>query len=183
MTVLSNPAGQTGDAARTYQQALLDLAGNDEPLAALAAQPANIRAAIDGLTAAQLRIPEAPGKWSIAAVLGHLADSEIVAGWRLRIALGQDDAPITGYDQDQWAINLRYQDTDPGLALRLIEVAREANVALWRAAYPDRWERFGVHAERGKESVGLMAKIYVGHDRAHIRQIGRIHKMVMGKGE
>ena len=37
---------------------------------------------IKGVPAAKLRKRPAPGKWSVAEILAHLADTEIVGGWR-----------------------------------------------------------------------------------------------------
>jgi hypothetical protein len=53
-----------------------------------------------------LRRPEAPGEWSVAEVLQHLADSDLITGYRIRLMLAQDNPPIPGYDQDAWARRL-----------------------------------------------------------------------------
>jgi uncharacterized damage-inducible protein DinB len=132
--------------------------------------------AIAGLSARQLRQPERPGKWSIAQVLQHLSDSEIVGAWRFRLILAQERPQLTGYDQDLWADRLRYADADPGAALELFTVLRRANLRLLERATAADLERVGVHAERGEESVGHLRRLYAGHDLLHRRQIARIRE-------
>src|SRR6185436_6706809 len=94
-------AHSLGD-ARAYTTAILGLLGSNDPVEVLRATAAGIEHATKGLSAAELSTPEAPGKWSMRHVVRHLADSEIVWAWRLRLILAQDRPPITGYDQDLW---------------------------------------------------------------------------------
>jgi hypothetical protein len=136
--------------------------------------PAAAARAIDGLTPPQLAAPEAPGKWSIAQVLQHLADSDLVWGWRVRLILAQDRPPLTGYDQDLWAERLHYADADPVQALEQLRVLRRGNLWLLDRATPEDRQRVGVHSERGEESVEYLCGLYAGHDLLHLRQIARI---------
>ena len=136
--------------------------------------PSAAARALEGLTPSQLRQPEAPGKWSIAQVLQHLADSDLVWGWRLRLILAHDRPPITGYDQDLWAERLHYADADPVQALDELRVLRRGNLWLLDRATPQDLKRVGVHSERGEESVEYLIGLYAGHDLLHLRQIARI---------
>jgi hypothetical protein len=121
-----------------------------------------------------LRRPEAPGKWSVLQVIQHLADSELVMGYRIRIILTQDRPPLPGYDQDQWAGEFRYEETPLTLALGQLRSLRTANHHLWTRLTPEQLERVGLHAERGPESVGHLLRLLGGHDLVHRRQIDRI---------
>ncbi len=140
----------------------------------LRATPPALGQAIAGLSDEQLRRPEAPGKWSIVHVLQHLADSDLVWAWRVRLILAHDRPTITGYDQDLWAEGLHYGDADPRQALETFNVVRAANLRLLERATPDDMARVGVHSERGEESVGHLCRLYAGHDRLHLNQIARI---------
>lgn len=178
MTTFTNPAGRAPDAAAGYVRSILALLGERDPLEVQSRLLDELRAALAGLSESALHRPEAPGKWSIAGVVQHLADSEVVIGWRLRLVLGQDRPPITGFDQDGWAQGLDYAHADVPAALRLLAANREANLALLRRLTPAQWAREGEHSERGPESVALMAKLYAGHDLAHLAQIRRIRAAV-----
>ncbi len=111
-------------------------------------------------------------------VLQHLADSELVCGYRLRMVLVHERPDITGYDQDLWAARLHYEDADPRQGIRDFTVLREANLRLLTRAFARELARVGLHAERGEESVSHMIRLYAGHDLLHLKQIERIRRAV-----
>lgn len=170
----NNPASRAPEQASAYVRSILDLLGDRDPLEVQAGLADALRAAIRGLKAAQLERAEAPGKWSIARTVAHLADSEVVFGWRLRVVLAQDRPTITGFDQDAWSARLGGAYPDVGSAIQQIAILRSTNLALLRSLAPADWDRVGLHAERGPESVRHMAKLYAGHDLVHLRQIARV---------
>ena len=174
MSVFSNRSIDPPQQRAKYPAAILELVGGREPMSILRDTPAAASRAIEGLTAAQLRTPEAPGKWSIAQVLQHLADSDLVWGWRVRLILAQDRPTLTGYDQDLWAERLHYADADAAQALEQLRVLRRGNLGLIERATPQDLKRVGVHSERGEESVEYLCGLYAGHDLLHLRQIARI---------
>ena len=108
MSVFTNPASSSKEQGKEYTAAVVGLVGDEEPLTILTTTETQLREAIRGLSKDQLAQPEAPGKWSINHVLRHLADSEIVWGWRLRMVLAHDRPAITGYDQDAWVAAQHY---------------------------------------------------------------------------
>jgi hypothetical protein len=181
MSVFTNPAGRAPEQAGAYSRAILGLLGDRDPIATLSATNAALRRAIAGVDDAQLRKAEAPGKWSIVHVVQHLADSDLVWGWRLRVVLAQDRPPITGYDQDAWADRLAYAEADIALALEQFDVLRRGNLWLLQRASRKDLERVGVHAERGEESVAHMMRLYAGHDLLHLDQIARIRQRVAAR--
>lgn len=174
MSVFSNTSQDSADDRARYAPAILDLLGSREPLDVLRETPDRAERAIAGLNGDQVRTPEAAGKWSIAHVLRHLADSEVVWGWRMRLILAQDRPPITGYDQDLWADRLHYADADAGDSLDALRVLRRDNLKLIERATPQDLERVGVHSERGEESAGYLMRLYAGHDLLHLNQVERI---------
>lgn len=178
MSVFTNSASASREQAKAYTAAVLALVGDADPFAVLEQTKATLSQALTGLTRDQLRRPEALGKWSIAAVMQHLADSEVVWGWRLRMVLAQDRPEITGYDQDAWAERLRYDETEVEHALEQFEVLRQSNLRLLRRCSQADLDRVGRHTERGEESVRHMVRLYAGHDLLHLRQINRIRRLV-----
>jgi len=174
MSVFTNPSSGSKEHAKAYIAAILGLLGDSEPMPVLESSEQNIRAAIRGLDPVQLRKREAPGKWSVAHVLQHLADSDLVWGWRLRLIFSQDRPVLTGYDQDAWADRLHYDDADAGQALTDFATLRASNLRLLRGAKPDELKRVGIHAERGEESIAHLMRLYAGHDLMHQQQIRRI---------
>jgi hypothetical protein len=174
LSVFTNPATGAAEHAAAYVPAVLGLLGDRDPITVLRETPSALPRAIEGLSPGQLRQAERPGKWSIGQVLHHLADSELVWAWRMRLILAHERPPLTGYDQDLWADRLRYDQGDPREALAVFAVLRQANLRLVEHATPADLRRVGVHAERGDESLEHHVRLYAGHDLLHLRQIDRV---------
>lgn len=180
MSAFSNPLHSAPEAADAYVRAVLDLLGEQDPLDVLPRTPARLRDAVEGVSDAALRRPEAPGKWSVVAVVQHLADSELVFGYRVRLTVAQDRPAIPGYNQDAWAERLRYSDVRPEDALADFEALRTMNLRFLRALPDAALDRVGLHSERGEESVRRLTRLMAGHDLVHLRQIARITSAVTG---
>lgn len=171
---LSNPATNAQSAAGNYICAILDLLGDRDPVAVQQQFPKALRSAVAGLGDDELRRPEPPGKWSIIEVVQHIADVELVYGYRLRMTVAHDTPAIQSFDQDLWASRLHYQESVLEDALEQIEVLSRVHLRLLRSLAACDWSRHGVHAERGNESIDRLARLHAGHGLAHLRQIGRI---------
>jgi hypothetical protein len=171
----SNPAGAAAAAtASVYTRALLDVLGSRDPVEVLSELMPWITERIRRVDQRILRVPEAAGKWSVIEVLQHLADSDLVFGFRLRMILTEDKPPLQGYDQDAWARTLKYSDVQFELAMDQLRSLRAANIHLLRQLSPVQLERSGLHSERGPESAGFLLRLMGGHDLVHRRQIDRI---------
>jgi hypothetical protein len=170
----SNPAGNAPAAASGYVRALLDLLGSRNPIEVLGELLPWLDQRVRGVPDETLRRPEKPGKWSAIEVIQHLADSDMVAGFRMRMVLTEDRPALQGYDQDQWASELRYRDVSLSQALDQLRGLRTANLNLWKHLTPVQLERVGLHTERGPESAGHIIRLMAAHDLVHRRQIDRI---------
>ncbi|MFL5447032.1 MAG: DinB family protein [Gemmatimonadales bacterium] len=170
----SNPAGNASAAAGGYVRALLDLLGPRDPLEVMAELLPWLEARISGVAEPALRKPEAPGKWSVAQVVQHLADSDLVAGYRIRMVVAENSPRLQGYDQDRWATEFQYDQVPLAAALDQLRSLRIANLRLWSRLTPDQLQRVGIHSERGPESAGHILRLMGAHDLVHRRQIDRI---------
>jgi hypothetical protein len=182
MSVYSNPSNSTPEQTTAYVSAVLGLLGDRDPLSVLRETPAVLRETVANEPPSLLREPESPGKWSVAQVLQHFADGEMVWAWRMRLILAQDRPTLTGYDQDLWATRLRYDLANPSESLEEFTVLRRANLRILERASPADLERVGVHSERGEEGLGHLCRLYAGHDLLHRRQIDRILAAVRRAG-
>src|SRR5205085_6940347 len=92
----------------------------------------------------------APGKWSPAEIVCHLADCEIAFAFRLRQTLAEDHHVLQPFDQEKWAGT--YGGRDVRIALDVFASVREWNVALIRTASPAQLAKKVTHAKRGAET-------------------------------
>lgn len=109
--------------------------------------------------------------WSPAEVATHLADTEVVTGWRIRQILAIDEPEIQPYDQDKWATALRYDERDANLSLEAFAAARRANLEILRLLSDEDWERVYVQPEYGRQTLRAKIRHISDHDLAHLRQI------------
>ena len=121
--------------------------------------------------ASHLKKQPEPNKWSVAEILGHLAESEIVFGYRIRMILGSNGTPIQAFDQNKWHENDGYLARNSKMAFELFQIIRETNVALLKSLTKVQWDFHGNHQERGRETIVRMVELYAGHDVNHVKQI------------
>jgi uncharacterized damage-inducible protein DinB len=159
-----------------YMQRILGYTDGREPLQVQRATPKKLATLTKRLNKKQLTRRPAPGKWSIAEILAHLADTELVAGWRMRLILGENGTPIKAFDQDVWADTFNYSRRDPKTSLETFRVLRENNLWLLKSIPKSLWENYGMHEERGRETISHVVRMFAGHDLNHLRQVEEIAK-------
>jgi hypothetical protein len=157
-----------------YTQRIVSYTEGKQPLAVQAATAKKIERLIKGVPTRKLRKRPAPNKWSVNEILAHLADVEIVVGFRMRLILGAPGTPTAAFDQDSWVTSLHYDKRDPRKSVEQFRVAREANLALLKSLTPEQWKHYGMHAERGQETIEHTVRMLAGHDLNHLQQIERI---------
>src|SRR5258708_10704931 len=119
-----------------YTARMMSNIAGQEPMKVLAATPKKIERLLKSVAPAKLKKRPAPGKWSVAEIVAHLADAEIVLGYRVRTILGAPGTPIQAFDQDKWADAGPYAHPNPRLSLEQLRGPREANPALCTSPTP-----------------------------------------------
>src|SRR5467141_1667797 len=108
-----------------YTQRVLGYVEGKKPLAVQAATANKLARLIQGVPVSRLRKRPAPDKWSVSEILAHLADAEIVGGFRMRLILGAPGTPIAAFDQDSWVTSGHYETRDPRKSVEQFRVLRE----------------------------------------------------------
>ncbi|HYR44181.1 MAG TPA: DinB family protein [Terriglobia bacterium] len=162
------------ETAEQYRNRMYSYLEGRDPLVLLAVAPQKLEGLIEGVSAAKLRQRSAPGKWSICEIVAHLADTELVGGYRIRMILGAPGATIQAFDQDDWAAAMQYQKRNVRKSLDQYHALRQANLALLKSLTPKQWKQYGMHSERGEESVETIVRMFAGHDINHREQVKRI---------
>lgn len=154
-----------------YTQRILSYSEGEDPLQLLEAAPQKLASLLVGKSGQQLGFRPSPEKWSAAEIAAHLSDTEIAVAWRIRQILGTNGISVQAFDQNAWARTFDYAHRDPGASIELFRVLRAANVALLKSVPKELWNNYGVHQERGNESITHMMRLMAGHDLNHLRQI------------
>lgn len=162
------------ETAQQYTQRILGNIEGKDPLKVQSTTAKVIEKLMKGQPAGKLRKRPAPEKWSVGEIVAHLADAEVITGWRIRAILAGPGTSIQAYDQDALAAARNYAKHDPKKSLEHFRVVRDANLALYKSLSPEQWKHHGMHAERGEETLERIARMMAGHDINHLQQIERI---------
>lgn len=162
------------DTPQQYTTRMLANVEGQDPAKVQGATAGKLRRLVKGLSKRTLTRPPAPGKWSVAQILAHLADGEVVHAYRLRMILSQNGTEIQAFDQDLWASAAKYDRVPVEDSLAVFEVLRRSTAKLVKSLSAAERQRYGMHSERGKETVEHIERMYAGHDINHLRQIEAI---------
>ena len=142
----------------------------------IAATPSEVGKLLEAIGPSRAYESPAPGKWSPGEIVAHLADCELVFGFRLRQTLAEDAPTIQPFDQDKWAKT--YKGISPAEAMQAFKAFRNWNLALLEDLPPAARSRKVTHPERGAMTFQTIVETMAGHDLNHLGQLRRI----AGKG-
>ena len=140
------------------------------------AAPAQLRAALAGLTAEQLDTPYREGGWTLRQVAHHVPDSHMNAFIRIKLALTETEPVIKPYDEAAWALLGDVAATPVETSLMLLEVLHNRWVVLLRGMSETDWQRCYVHPDMGKIALERALAIYAWHGRHHVAHVTELRK-------
>jgi hypothetical protein len=111
------------------------------------------------------------GKWTARQIVHHLADSEMTSAIRLRLLVAAPDPHIVGYDQEEFARKLYYEDRPIEASLDAFNAARRTTAEILDRMSEAEWLREGRHTEHGRYTVYKWLELYAVHAHAHADQI------------
>jgi len=159
-----------------YKERILGLVKpSEEPLEILKTTIGRIEKALNGISPERLQ-EKKDDKWSAAEILAHYTEGEIVFGYRIRIVLSSSGIQIQAYDQNVFMQNAKYLVARPDMALALLRNLRRTNVEFLKSLTPEQWDHYGIHSERGKETIRDIVRLYAGHDLNHLQQLERLQQ-------
>jgi hypothetical protein len=138
----------------------------------LSSTPTAIAALLQSIAPGKTTVPPAPGKWSAAEIVCHLADCELAFGFRLRQTLAEDNHVVQPFDQEKWAAT--YTEISAKQALEAFSALRGWNLLLLAAALPAAAGKHVTHPERGTMTFQTIVETIAGHDLNHLGQLRRI---------
>jgi uncharacterized damage-inducible protein DinB len=137
----------------------------------IAHAPANMRAAVEGLSEKQFDTPYRPDGWTVRQVVHHVPDSHINAYVRFKLALTEDDPPIKPYAEDRWAQLADTQATPVQVSLALLDSLHDRWTRLLRSLQPEDWKRTFRHPELGSVTLEKNLSLYAWHGRHHVAHV------------
>lgn len=132
--------------------------------------PQKLRAAVAGLSDAQLDTPYREGGWTLRQVVHHVADSHANAYVRFKLAMTEDWPTIKPYEEAEWA-RLADNKLPVDVSLAMIEALHVRWVALLESFAPEDFERGYVHPVLGRQDLGRVLALYAWHSRHHTAHI------------
>jgi uncharacterized damage-inducible protein DinB len=168
MTDLRYPIGKfhfDGTLTEPQKQAALD---------EIARTPENLRAAIKGLSEAQLDTPYRTGGWTVRQVVHHVPDSHLNSYVRFKLALTEDEPTIKPYAEDRWAELADTKATPVEVSLTLLESLHDRWARLLRSITPEEWKRTFRHPDLGAMTLEKTLALYAWHGRHHVSHITRL---------
>lgn len=137
----------------------------------IADAPSRLRAAVSGLTDAQLDTPYRPEGWTLRQVVHHLADSHMNSYIRIKLALTEDNPTIRTYYEDRWAELPEARTAPVELSLKLLDAIHERWTLVLRNLTPEQRARAFVHPDSGATPLDMNIGIYAWHGNHHIAHI------------
>lgn len=159
------------ETAAEYRDRIFHTLGSRPPLEVLPETPALLRDWMTAHDISKWNTPSGSDEWTPAQVLAHLSEGELVFAYRLRMIARSSGTNIQAFDQDVWMQDSNYLAGNPSLALQTFEAVRQANLAYIHSLNENVYNNYGIHSERGKETVADLLRMYAGHDLNHLRQI------------
>jgi hypothetical protein len=123
-----------------------------------------------------LRWKPVPERWSIAEVLGHLADIEMVYADRTRRMVTEESPALEKYDAAGTVVTGDYVRGSAGENLAFFVKTRRSTVILLRSIPLDSGEREATHSELGNITLHEMLSEWASHDLGHLRQIAELYR-------
>lgn len=160
-----------------YKNRIKGYAADCDPLTLQEEMPVKLKRLLATVSPDKLDIKLADSKWSIREIVAHLADDELVGAYRIRLILNSPGTYIQAFDQARWAINGKYTITDVNASIALYTLLRQANLELFKTLSTEQWKLYGIHEERGIETIEDIMVYYAGHDINHLKQIEAILTM------
>ena len=137
----------------------------------IAETPTKLRAAVKGLTEAQIDTPYRPGGWTVRQVIHHMPDSHLNAYVRFKLALTEDEPTIKPYAEDRWAELSDTKSTPIEVSLTLLESLHDRWVRLLRSLTPEDWKRTFRHPEMGPMTLEKTLALYAWHGTHHVAHV------------
>ena len=110
-----------------------------------------------------------PGTWSIAELVAHLLDSDLVLADRMKRVIAEDEPTLLAFDQNRWIERLNSQSMPVEEAVNLFVAHRHWMTRVLRKCSEADFNRAGIHSEAGRKTLADLVVTAVSHVDHHLR--------------
>jgi uncharacterized damage-inducible protein DinB len=135
------------------------------------AGPAQLRAAVTGLSRQQLQARPIAGKWSTLEVVCHLTDFDPILADRMKRVIAEDNPQLLGADENRFAAALAYHERDLEEELTILDRTRSQLARILRTLPETALQRVGIHNERGPLTLERLLTTAINHIPHHVQFI------------
>ena len=168
---LSYPIGQFTESQNITSEIITEWIDN------IAELPAQMKAAVEGLSQEQLATPYRPDGWTIKQVINHVPDSHISSYMRFHWALTESNPMIKAYDEKAWAELPYHQNMPISVSLDLLTIVHQRWVYLLKSLSETDLEKTFVHPENGRTfTLKWTLGMYAWHGKHHLAHILNLKK-------
>lgn len=136
--------------------------------------------AIAGLSREDFLATPVPNTWSIAQIILHLMDSDLIASDRMKRVIAEENPTIIGYNETLFAQKLFYDRLDPFAAADIFRKNREMTAMILRNLPDEAFSRVGTHNEHGRMTLADFVRSYTDHLDHHMKFL-RHKRQLLGK--
>ena len=133
--------------------------------------PSNLRAAVKGLSEAQLDTPYRPGGWTVRQVVASRSRQPLNAYIRFKLALTEEDPTIKPYAEDRWAELADTKSTPVEVSLTMLDSLHDRWVRLLRSLEPTTGSAPSATLNIGAMTLEKTLALYAWHGRHHVTHI------------
>ena len=125
--------------------------------------------AVAGLTPEQWRDHPIPGTWSVAELVGHVLDCDLVFADRMKRIIAEHEPTLQAFDESAWIAGLGSNEVPVDEAAALFAASRQWMARILRAQDESAFARSGLHTEKGRQTLAEVLAYATNHLDHHLR--------------
>ncbi|MEH7121682.1 DinB family protein [Bacillus sp. JJ1532] len=149
-----------------YFSAYVNLVPEGEMILLLNEQLKETVNAIKDVTERQGQFQYESNKWTVKEVIGHMADTERIMGYRILCIARGETSPLPGFDDNLYVQNGSFNQLSMQELLDNFSIVRQSTIVLLKSLDPAAWLRKG-NANGSEITVRAIASVIAGHELHH----------------
>ena len=125
--------------------------------------------ATSNLSPDQCREHPIPGTWSVAELVAHVLDSDLVFADRMKRIIAEESPALTAFDEHAWIDKLLSNDMPVEEAAILFAANRKWMSRILKSQDESAFARIGMHSEKGRQTLAEVLVYATNHLDHHLK--------------